>query len=107
MIKAPLSRAIVKPDAKDIEQTKSGIFTVTDYVEPTTTTGVILTISPKTQNGEDYEDTEPELVPGTKILYKNRTIRKNEDLYNPLEFTVDGEKYISIEIADIYGVYSE
>lgn len=106
-LKPTLGRAIIKPDAKDYENTSSGIVLRTDFVEPDTTTGVIIALSERTLRNNLLLPTDPDIQVGQHIVYKNRTVRKNDKEYNPLEFEVDGEKFISIEIVDIYGVYSE
>ena len=103
MLKATLSRAVIKPNAKEYRD-DTALHVKTDFVEPETTTGTIVAVHPITWDGKHFIKTDQELVNGIRIWYRNKTLEKNGKPYNPLEFVQDGEKYISIEITDIVGI---
>lgn len=47
---------------------------------------------------------DPEIQPGIRVCFKDRTVMRNQQRYNPNEYQEDGKTFVNVDISEVLGI---
>lgn len=101
-MRAMSSNVIIEKDPPETETT-TGIL-LTGELDPTrnVSRGTVRSVGPgRTDEKGKFVRTDSELQEGRRVLYKDKTVFKNDKRHNPNEQMVDGRTFVHVDSSEV------